>query len=116
MPWVTYTDPEVAQVGENEISCQQKGIAFEVTRYGVDGIASITAIVAFAALGFFAFSKSANQDWQFFCFLIIFTIGGFLPWNFFLPKVFMGDVGSIFLGTTIACSIVFLSQNWFDFF
>ena len=83
---------------------------------GIDGIASITAIVAFAALGFFAFSKSANQDWQFFCFLIIFTIGGFLPWNFFLPKVFMGDVGSIFLGTTIACSIVFLSQNWFDFF
>ena len=34
-----------------------------------------------------------------------------------LPKGdFMGDVGSIFLGTTIACSIVFLSQNWFDFF
>ena len=45
---------------------------------GIDGIASITAIVAFAALGFFAFSKSANQDWQFFCFLIIFTIGGYL--------------------------------------
>ena len=63
---------------------------------GIDGIASITAIVAFAALGFFAFSKSANQDWQFFCFLIIFTIGGFLPWNFFLPKVFMGDVAVYF--------------------
>ena len=38
VPWVTYTDPEVAQVGENEISCQQKGIAFEVTRYGVDDL------------------------------------------------------------------------------
>ncbi len=83
---------------------------------GIDGIASITAIVAFVALGFFAFSKETNQEWQFFCFLIIFAIGGFLPWNFFLPKVFMGDVGSIFLGTTIACSIVFLAQNWFDFF
>ena len=38
VPWVTYTDPEVAQVGENEISCQQKGMAFEVTRYGVDDL------------------------------------------------------------------------------
>ena len=38
VPWVTYTDPEVAQVGENEISCQQKGIDYEVTRYGIDDL------------------------------------------------------------------------------
>ena len=38
VPWVTYTDPEVAQVGENEISCKQKGIDYEVTCYGVDDL------------------------------------------------------------------------------
>ena len=38
VPWVTYTDPEVAQVGENEISCKQKGIAYEVTTYGIEDL------------------------------------------------------------------------------
>lgn len=38
VPWVTYTDPEVAQVGENEISCKQKGIPYEVTTYGIDDL------------------------------------------------------------------------------
>lgn len=38
VPWVTYTDPEVAQVGENEISCKQKGIAYEATTYGIDDL------------------------------------------------------------------------------
>lgn len=38
VPWVTYTDPEIAQVGENEISCKQKGIAYETTTYGIDDL------------------------------------------------------------------------------
>lgn len=33
MPWVTYTDPEVARVGLNEIDAKQQNIAYEVTRY-----------------------------------------------------------------------------------
>ena len=38
VPWVTYTDPEVAQVGENAISCKQKGIPYETTIYGIDDL------------------------------------------------------------------------------
>jgi pyruvate/2-oxoglutarate dehydrogenase complex dihydrolipoamide dehydrogenase (E3) component/uncharacterized membrane protein YdjX (TVP38/TMEM64 family) len=33
LPWVTYTDPEVAHVGHNELSAREAGIAHEVVRY-----------------------------------------------------------------------------------
>ena len=33
MPWVTFTDPEVARVGLNETEAVEQGIDFEVTRY-----------------------------------------------------------------------------------
>ena len=33
LPWVTYTDPEVARVGLNELDAEQRGIKYEVTRY-----------------------------------------------------------------------------------
>lgn len=38
VPWATYTDPEVARVGLNETEAKQKGIAYEVTTYGVDDL------------------------------------------------------------------------------
>ncbi|HEX8622955.1 MAG TPA: FAD-dependent oxidoreductase [Allosphingosinicella sp.] len=33
LPWVTFTDPEVAHVGHNELSAREAGIAYEVVRY-----------------------------------------------------------------------------------
>ena len=36
LPWVTFTDPEVAHVGHNEESARQANIACEVVRYGLD--------------------------------------------------------------------------------
>ena len=33
LPWVTYTDPEVAHVGHNALSAREAGIAHEVVRY-----------------------------------------------------------------------------------
>ena len=33
LPWVTYTDPEIAHVGHNELSANEAGVAFEVVRY-----------------------------------------------------------------------------------
>ncbi len=33
MPWATYTDPEVARVGLNELDAKQRGVPYEVTRY-----------------------------------------------------------------------------------
>lgn len=36
LPWVTFTDPEVAHVGHNELSAREAGVDFEVVRYALD--------------------------------------------------------------------------------
>jgi pyruvate/2-oxoglutarate dehydrogenase complex dihydrolipoamide dehydrogenase (E3) component/uncharacterized membrane protein YdjX (TVP38/TMEM64 family) len=38
IPWATFIDPEVARVGLNEQEAKDKGIAYEVTRYGIDDL------------------------------------------------------------------------------
>ncbi|MBI1283327.1 MAG: NAD(P)-binding protein [Thiobacillus sp.] len=38
IPWVTFTDPEVARVGLSETDAKEQGIAVEVTRYGLDDL------------------------------------------------------------------------------
>ncbi len=38
IPWATFTDPEVARVGLNELEANEKGIAHEVTRYDIDDL------------------------------------------------------------------------------
>jgi pyruvate/2-oxoglutarate dehydrogenase complex dihydrolipoamide dehydrogenase (E3) component/uncharacterized membrane protein YdjX (TVP38/TMEM64 family) len=38
IPWATFTDPEVARVGLSEAEATAQGIAFEVTRYGIDDL------------------------------------------------------------------------------
>jgi len=38
IPWATFTDPEVARVGLSETEAREQGIAFEVTRYGIDDL------------------------------------------------------------------------------
>ncbi|ADZ93056.1 FAD-dependent oxidoreductase [Marinomonas mediterranea] len=38
IPWTTFIDPEVARVGLSEQDAQEKGIAYEVTKYGIDDL------------------------------------------------------------------------------
>jgi len=38
VPWCTFIDPEVARVGLNEQEAKEKGVAYEVTRYGIDDL------------------------------------------------------------------------------
>jgi pyruvate/2-oxoglutarate dehydrogenase complex dihydrolipoamide dehydrogenase (E3) component/uncharacterized membrane protein YdjX (TVP38/TMEM64 family) len=38
IPWATFTEPEVARVGLNEIEAKEKGIAYEATTYGIDDL------------------------------------------------------------------------------
>lgn len=38
IPWATFTEPEVARVGLNETDAKEKGIAYEVTTYGIDDL------------------------------------------------------------------------------
>lgn len=50
IPWSTFIDPEVARVGLNEQDAKKKGIAYEVTKYGIDDLDR--AIADGAAHGF----------------------------------------------------------------
>jgi pyruvate/2-oxoglutarate dehydrogenase complex dihydrolipoamide dehydrogenase (E3) component len=36
IPWATFTDPEVARVGLNELEAKERGIPYEVSVYGLD--------------------------------------------------------------------------------
>ena len=38
IPWATFTMPEVARVGINENEAKEKGLDYEVTRYGIDDL------------------------------------------------------------------------------
>ena len=38
IPAATFTSPEIARVGLNELEATQKGVAFEITRYGIEDL------------------------------------------------------------------------------
>jgi len=38
IPWATFTDPEVARVGLSESEAKERGVAYEVTKYGIDDL------------------------------------------------------------------------------
>ena len=38
IPWATFIDPEVARVGLNEQEAKAQGVAYEVTKYGIDDL------------------------------------------------------------------------------
>jgi dihydrolipoamide dehydrogenase len=38
IPWATFTEPEVARVGLNEMEAKEKNIPYEVTRYPIDDL------------------------------------------------------------------------------
>ena len=38
IPWATFIDPEVARVGLNEQEAKEKGVAYELTKYGIDDL------------------------------------------------------------------------------
>jgi pyruvate/2-oxoglutarate dehydrogenase complex dihydrolipoamide dehydrogenase (E3) component/uncharacterized membrane protein YdjX (TVP38/TMEM64 family) len=60
MPWTTFIDPEVARVGLNEQEAREKGVACEVTRYGLDDLDR--AIADSAAYGFVKVLTEPGKD------------------------------------------------------
>ncbi|MGC1487845.1 MAG: FAD-dependent oxidoreductase [Albidovulum sp.] len=60
IPWATFIDPEVARVGLNEQEAREKGIAVEVTRYGIEHLDR--AIADGAAFGFVKVLTAPGKD------------------------------------------------------
>src|SRR5437870_11934270 len=78
---------------------------------GLDGLAA--GMVAIAASAFFIFMVRSPSS--FFgeasqaALLSAITVGiclGFLPWNFFPARIFMGDTGSMLLGILLAIATI----------
>jgi len=60
IPWATFVDPEVARVGLNEQEAIEQGIAYDVTRYGIDDLDR--AIADGAASGFVKVLTAPGKD------------------------------------------------------
>ena len=80
---------------------------------GLDGLAGGLSAIAFLAFGLITWNAgytTGNQDIAIFCFILLGSLLGFLCFNTFPAKVFMGDTGSLCLGATMA-SIAILTNH-----
>ncbi len=60
IPWCTFTEPEIARVGLNELEAEEQGVRFEVVRYGIDDLDR--AIAEDAAQGFVKVLVAPGSD------------------------------------------------------
>ncbi len=81
------------------------GIVWMINLYnfmdGIDGIAGTEAISVAICAGFLLF-WSGSQGLAGVCIILALAVGGFLVWNWPPARIFMGDVGSGFLGYVFA--------------
>jgi Fuc2NAc and GlcNAc transferase len=75
---------------------------------GIDGIAGVQAVTAGLAWGALGFLQGIEEV-AFYGFILAFSSIGFLIYNWQPAKIFMGDVGSAFLGYTFAVFPLFLA-------
>jgi len=78
---------------------------------GIDGIAGFEAIISFGLMAVYAGCITNNQPVFLISLSIIASSLGFLIFNFPKAKVFMGDVGSIFLGFLFASLVVIIAKD-----
>lgn len=82
---------------------------------GIDGIAGITSVVGFCLLWFYIGWIEADPVYGDLCLVLIFSCLGFLCFNLPQAKVFLGDVGSVFLGFLFSCLVVGAAERVTDF-
>lgn len=76
---------------------------------GINGIAGFTGVIGFGLTAYFSYYILNDYNLFLMSMILAFACIGFLPFNFPRAKVFMGDVGSIFLGFVFASFVVKLS-------
>ena len=72
---------------------------------GLDGLAAGIATIASVCIAYIAYIHGSQYGMMTVCLAMVALAGatsGFLPYNFFPAKIFMGDGGSLFLGFMIA--------------
>ncbi len=76
---------------------------------GIDGLAALEAITV-SILAFILCSIHGLLDWMESSFALVAVLGGFLWWNFPPARIFMGDVGSGFLGLILGIFALFQAK------
>lgn len=77
---------------------------------GLDGLAGSTAALAFAAYGIIAHLQGQIYLVRF-CFTVVGAIMAFLWYNAYPADLFMGDIGSLALGATLAV-VALMTAQW----
>lgn len=80
---------------------------------GLDGLAGGLSAIAFLAFGLLSWNTTwmqGNQEMAIFCFVLVGSLFGFLLFNTYPAKVFMGDMGSLALGGALA-TIAILTRH-----
>lgn len=82
---------------------------------GINGIAGIAGIVGFGLLAFYFYSYQLSPTFFTLSSCLSLSCLGFLPMNMPKAKVFMGDIGSILLGSVFASLVYMTSKTILDF-
>ena len=80
---------------------------------GLDGLAGGLSLIAFLSFGIITWGSTWIEGYQeiaIFCFILVGSILGFLIYNTYPAKVFMGDTGSLSLGATLA-AVAILTEH-----
>lgn len=77
---------------------------------GIDGLASLEAIFVSCLAGVVLFALG-QTSLSLLCFILLVSCGGFLIWNWPPAKIFMGDVGSGFIGFIFATFLLVTAKN-----
>ena len=78
---------------------------------GLDGLASGLCAISFITYGIIAFNSNyilGYEEIGVFCFILAGSLFGFLFFNFYPAKIFMGDLGSLTLGALLAAIAIIL--------
>lgn len=81
---------------------------------GINGIAAVSAIVAFGLLAGAGAIKSLENGFVEICLGLAAASAGFLPFNLPSARVFMGDVGSLLLGLVFGSMVIWASSGLLD--
>lgn len=78
---------------------------------GLDGLCAGISLITFLTYGIIAWKYNhivGNELIAIFCFIMVGSLLGFLHFNFYPAKIFMGDLGSLALGGSIAAISIIL--------
>lgn len=82
---------------------------------GLDGLCAGLCAISFLTYGIISWNSPfilGNQEIAIFCFILVGSLLGFLFYNFYPAKIFMGDLGSLALGASLSGVAIVLKNEF----